>query len=270
MVATLEGIRRTIGTAPAKKRALGTDDITRIITAIDAAARTAALAASRDRALVLIGFAGGLRRSELAGLDAQDVEDRKGGIAVTLRRSKTDQTGSGRTVGIVYGTHSPTCPVRALRSWTHRASITSGPCSDPSPATATSARPASPDARSPASSKAVPWPQDSTPTSSRATRCAQGTQPPQPRTAPTTAPSWPPPATRTGAPSTATSNKENSSTTLQADTSASESQPSPPAEDAVGGTASTTYLSLAQASCDIGRTKNRLHGTTDAGTKGNP
>lgn len=127
VVATLEGIRRTIGTAPTKKRALGTDDILRILQAIDADAERSPLAASRDRALVLIGFAGGLRRSELTELCADDIVDRKGGIAVTIRRSKTDQVASGRTVGIVYGAHSPTCPIRAVRHWTHLAQINVGP-----------------------------------------------------------------------------------------------------------------------------------------------
>ena len=55
---------------------------------------------ARDRALLLMGFAGGFRRSEIVGLDCDDVERVRQGLIVTLRRSKTDQEGAGRKVGI--------------------------------------------------------------------------------------------------------------------------------------------------------------------------
>jgi integrase len=71
----------------------------------------------RDRALLLLGFAGAFRRSELVGLDVGDVRQTGDGLVVTLRRSKTDQEGQGREVGIPYGSTPATCPVRAVRAW---------------------------------------------------------------------------------------------------------------------------------------------------------
>jgi integrase len=61
------------------------------------------LIGSRDRALVLLGFAGAFRRSELVGLDIEDCVFGKDGLTVTFRRSKTDQDGTGRKIGIPYG-----------------------------------------------------------------------------------------------------------------------------------------------------------------------
>jgi integrase len=70
----------------------------------------------RDRAL-LLGFAGAMRRSELVGLDVADVQETQDGLVVTIRKSKTDQEKVGRKIGIPYGSHPQTCPVRALRAW---------------------------------------------------------------------------------------------------------------------------------------------------------
>jgi len=69
------------------------------------------------RALFLVGFAGTLRRSELVGLDVEDVVETSDGLTVHLRRSKTDQEAAGRTVGVPYGSNPQTCPVRAWRLW---------------------------------------------------------------------------------------------------------------------------------------------------------
>jgi site-specific recombinase XerC len=71
----------------------------------------------RDRALVLLGFAGAFRRSELVGLDVEDCAFGKDGLTVTLRRSKTDQVGAGRKIGIPYGSNPDTCPVRTIQGW---------------------------------------------------------------------------------------------------------------------------------------------------------
>ncbi len=72
---------------------------------------------ARERALLTIGFAGGFRRSELVGLDVTDVTETNDGLVVRIRRSKTDQEGTGRTIGIPYGSHPSSCPVRAFRAW---------------------------------------------------------------------------------------------------------------------------------------------------------
>ena len=80
----------------------------------------------RDRALLLLGFAGAFRRSELIGLDRAAVALTTDGLVVTLRRSKTDPEGAGRKIGIPYGSHPETCPVRAFRAWLEASRITAG------------------------------------------------------------------------------------------------------------------------------------------------
>jgi site-specific recombinase XerD len=81
---TLKGIRRTLGTAPAQKAPALTDDIRAMVESADPGAIGA-----RDRALILLGFAGAFRRSELVGLDLEDCAFSRDGLTVTLRRSKT-------------------------------------------------------------------------------------------------------------------------------------------------------------------------------------
>ena len=69
----------------------------------------------RDRALLLLGFAGAFRRSELVALDCEDIEECETGLRITIRHSKTDQEGAGATIAIVRGTIA--CPVAALKAW---------------------------------------------------------------------------------------------------------------------------------------------------------
>ena len=82
---------------------------------------------TRDRALLLVGFAGAFRRSEIVALNVEDIAFSTDGATVTLRRSKTDQDGAGRKVGIPYGSNPATCPVRALQAWLAASGITEGP-----------------------------------------------------------------------------------------------------------------------------------------------
>lgn len=89
------------------------------------------VAAVRDRALLLVGFAGAFRRTELVGIDLEHLEWKRDGVVVVLPRSKTDQEGHGRQVGLPYGKHVETCPVRALRAWLKAAGITRGPAFRP-------------------------------------------------------------------------------------------------------------------------------------------
>jgi integrase len=79
-----------------------------------------------DRALLLIGFAGGLKRSELAAINLIDFEQVREGIILTIRRSKTDQEGVGRKIGIPLG-RTIHCPVRALENWLIATRIEEGP-----------------------------------------------------------------------------------------------------------------------------------------------
>ena len=79
----------------------------------------------RDRALLLLGFAGAFRRSELVALDLADLEFCSGGVRVIIRKSKTDQEGLGATIAITKGLIA--CPVEATRNWIEAAGITEGP-----------------------------------------------------------------------------------------------------------------------------------------------
>ena len=97
---THKGIRRTLGTRQEGKTPTLTADVRATVEGLPDT-----LAGRRDRALLLLGFAGAFRRSELVGLDVGDVEQTRDGLVVTLRRSKTDQEGLGRAIGIPYGSN---------------------------------------------------------------------------------------------------------------------------------------------------------------------
>ena len=86
----------------------------------------ARLAALRDRALLLTGLAGALRRSELVALDVEDVRFRAEAMVLRLHRSKADQEGEGADVVVARGTHAATCPVRAMEAWLRRSGIAYG------------------------------------------------------------------------------------------------------------------------------------------------
>ncbi len=119
---TWSGIRRTIGTHQEGKTPTLTADIRAMVNNLPDS-----LLGIRDRSLLLIGFAGGFRRSELVNLDVEDLEFKREGLIITIKRSKTDQEGNGRKVGIAYGSCPTTCPVRSLQAWIEASGITSGP-----------------------------------------------------------------------------------------------------------------------------------------------
>ena len=109
----LYGLRRRLGTAPVHAKAPVTvEELRAMLAATPRDARGA-----RDRSLLLLGFAGGLRRSELAALELADVTVTDAGLVVRLRWSKTDQEGVGRELAVHRGRHRLTCPVRALEAW---------------------------------------------------------------------------------------------------------------------------------------------------------
>ena len=112
------GITRTKGVAVDKVSPTLPDDLRHMV---DALPRDEdgewTLASKRDRALLLVGFAGALRRSELVAIEADHVQFTAEGLRLRLPRSKADQEGRGATLGIHYGRTPATCPVRALRSW---------------------------------------------------------------------------------------------------------------------------------------------------------
>jgi integrase len=119
--AVWHGIRRAHGTAQTQKAPLLVPDLRRITSYLSD--RSIGI---RDRALLLVGFAGAFRRSELVALNCADIEFSADGMVVTLRRSKTDQECAGRKVGLPYGSNPETCPVRALRTWLETSGITEG------------------------------------------------------------------------------------------------------------------------------------------------
>lgn len=119
----VRGVRRTLGVAPRRQVSPAvTSEIRRMVEGLGDRAIDV-----RDRAILLLGFAGAFRRSELAALDVDDVTETDEGLVVRVRRSKTDQEGAGRLVGVPYGSDPTTCPVRALRAWRQLASIDEGP-----------------------------------------------------------------------------------------------------------------------------------------------
>ncbi len=117
------GLRRTYGTAPRRlARPLGVDDIRQILIPIDRATPLGA----RDAAIILLGYASAMRRAELVSLTLDDIEDRPGGLGLTIRESKTDPEGHGQKIGIAHGAHALTDPVAALATWRRLRGTTPG------------------------------------------------------------------------------------------------------------------------------------------------
>ncbi|WP_439365494.1 site-specific integrase [Bradyrhizobium sp. DASA03005] len=119
--ATLRGIRRTIGAAKVKKAPAV---VARIKAMVETCPNT--LTGKRDRALLLLGFGGAFRRSELVALDVEHLLETAEGLRAFIARSKTDQDAEGATVAIARGS-SVVCPAAAVRDWLDSAGITSGP-----------------------------------------------------------------------------------------------------------------------------------------------
>ena len=118
--ATMRGIRRTYGGARNRKAPAVAAKMLGMV-----AAAPDGLAGLRDRALLLLGFAGAFRRSELVALDVADLEETETGLLITIRRGKTDQEAIGRAIAIPHGDIA--CPVKALRAWLDAAGIEAGP-----------------------------------------------------------------------------------------------------------------------------------------------
>lgn len=120
---TWKGIRRDdeVQVAQGGREALLSADVRAMVDALD----TSELKGIRDRAILLVGFATGMRRSELADLDVDDVTFRARGAVLHIDSSKTDQEGKGRKVSMEYG--GDYCPVEALRTWIVEAELEEGP-----------------------------------------------------------------------------------------------------------------------------------------------
>ncbi len=117
----LKGIKRTKGVAPSSKKPILTSDLLMLMGQLPDS-----LQGKRDRALLLLGFTGAFRRSEIVALNREDLEFVKEGIIVKLRRSKTDQEGLGTEKAIPYGSSPELCPVRAIQSWIEGSGVKKG------------------------------------------------------------------------------------------------------------------------------------------------
>ncbi len=118
---TFRGIRRAHGRPQRRAAALTTERIGAIMASLGDSVRDC-----RDRALLLIGFAGAFRRSELSRIDCESIERTARGLVITIPKSKTDQEGQARQVAIPFGQNA-ICPVKALEQWLEVSGISKGP-----------------------------------------------------------------------------------------------------------------------------------------------
>ena len=125
IVENLMGIKRTNGSNQKGKKPLLISDLKLLINAIDES-KEKNIRKIRDKALVLIGFAGGFRRSELVDIEYEDIEFVEEGVKIFVKRSKTDQSGEGMTKAIPYFDNINFCPVKALNKWVVEAEIKEG------------------------------------------------------------------------------------------------------------------------------------------------
>ena len=120
---TMQGIRRKVGTKQQQVAPLVKDTLLEMMVHVE---RQRPMKAARDKALLLVGFSGAFRRSELVALRYEDMTFFENGVELLIRRSKTDQEGAGRTVFVPYARGSR-CPVKALMNWLSMAGIVNGP-----------------------------------------------------------------------------------------------------------------------------------------------
>lgn len=122
--AALQGLARKKGSAQRKKTALTGDLLRDALRTLDACS----LMGARDRAIVLLGFACASRRSEIAALNVEDLTFTSGGLVVKLTRSKVDQEGAGREIGVplLAPSQKDVCAVRAVKAWLKASGVTEG------------------------------------------------------------------------------------------------------------------------------------------------
>jgi len=120
--ATLRGILRQHGTPSRQAAALTTPEIRRLVATCDHG-----LAGLRDRALLLLGYAGALRRAELVAIAREHISFTPAGLRLLIPRAKSDPEGQGTELGIPQGDRRDTCPVRALEAWLQASDCRYGP-----------------------------------------------------------------------------------------------------------------------------------------------
>ncbi|MGN7300338.1 site-specific integrase [Ferdinandcohnia sp. SAFN-114] len=118
-----DGIQRKIGIKEVGKDALWLEELRQVVQAIP----QNKLIGVRNRFMLVIGWAGALRRSELVQLNIEDISITRDGLILHLNRSKTDQKGEGQEIALPYGSNPLTCPVRSYEDWLTTSSISEGP-----------------------------------------------------------------------------------------------------------------------------------------------
>ena len=126
IIENLMGIRRVIGSIQRGKKPILINHLKLIIDTINQQ-KTEEIKKLRDKSLILVGFGGGFRRTELVSIDYQDLEFVPEGLKITIKKSKTDQFGEGMTKGLPYFTNETYCPVFNLKKWLEISKIKSGP-----------------------------------------------------------------------------------------------------------------------------------------------
>ena len=128
----LHGIKRVKGSNQKSKKPILINDLKLIINVIDKYLSHCALPELegskhiRNKAIILVGFSGGFRRSELVNIDYDDIEFVREGVKIFIKRSKTDQSGEGMIKAIPYFNNKTFCPVLALKNWIDKYKIKSG------------------------------------------------------------------------------------------------------------------------------------------------
>ena len=126
IIENLMGIKRKKGSIQIGKKPILINHLKEIINVIDNQ-KIEKIKKLRNRTLILIGFGGGFRRTELISIDYEDLDFVEEGLKITLRRSKTDQFGEGLVKGIPYFTNEKYCPVISLKNWINFSKIKTGP-----------------------------------------------------------------------------------------------------------------------------------------------
>ena len=126
IIENLMGIKRVKGSIQKGKKPILINHLKSIINVIDQQ-KIDEIKKSRDKTIVLVGFGGGFRRTELVSIDHEDLEFVPEGVKITIKRSKTDQFGEGMVKGLPYFSNELYCPVINLKKWLELSNIKSGP-----------------------------------------------------------------------------------------------------------------------------------------------
>ena len=126
IIENLMGIKRVKGSIQKGKKPILINHLKSIINAINQK-KINEIKKLRDKTIILVGFGGGFRRTELISIDHEDLEFVPEGVKITIKRSKTDQFGEGMIKGLPYFTNEEYCPVTNLKRWLELSNIKSGP-----------------------------------------------------------------------------------------------------------------------------------------------